>query len=193
MTLPAGFRLFRIASLSRPVVRLVLLALGLWRLTSIAASAYPLPSQAVPFTICKESTTWTRPTASQQAKIWSDARYADHGAKAYEWNHQFLLVPPDSTSIQYHAGNEAGLWTEDTLSPTCDDATYKHNDEWVGAWILLHRVKNIQADGSVYTITVEPTAKGFQSIIFRRIAPKMSFRFVDVKGRMLDEVRNFGD
>jgi hypothetical protein len=190
MTASARFRLFRIALLFRPAVRLLLIALGFWRLTSLAVSAYPLLSQSVPFTICKESTTWTRPTASQQAKIWSDARYSDHGAKAYEWNHQFLLVPPDSTSIQYHAGNEAGLWTEDTFSPTCDDAKYKHNDEWVGAWILLHRVKNIQADGSVYTITVEPTAKGFQSIIFRRIAPKMSFRFVDVKGRMLDEVRN---
>jgi hypothetical protein len=100
MTAPACFRLFRIASLFRPAVRLVLIAVGLWRLTSLAVSARPLPSQAVPFTICKESTTWTRPTASQQAKIWSDARYSDHGAKAYEWNHQFLLVPPDSTSIQ---------------------------------------------------------------------------------------------
>ena len=190
MAASARFRLFRIASLFRPAVWPVLIALGLWRLTSLAVSAYPLLSQAVPFTICKESTTWRRPTASQQAKIWSDARYSDHGAKAYEWNHQFLLVPPDSTSIQYHAANEAGLWTEDTFSPTCDDAKYKHSNEWVGAWILLHRVKNIQADGSVYTVTVEPTAKGFQSIIFRRLAPKMSFRFVDVRGRMLDEVRN---
>jgi hypothetical protein len=191
MTAPARFRLFRITALFRPAVRLVLVALGLWRLTPPAAGAYPLLSQTVPFTICRESTTWTRPTASQQAKIWSDARYSDHGANAYEWNHQFLLVPPESASIQYHAGNEAGLWTEDTLGPgTCDEAKYKHDDEWVGAWILLHRVKNIQADGSVYTISVEPTAKGFQSIIFRRIAPTMSFRFVDVTGRMLDEVRN---
>jgi hypothetical protein len=99
---------FRIASLFRPAVRLVLIAVGLWRLTSLAVSAYPLLSQAIPFTICKESTTWTRATASLQAKIWSDARYSDHGAKAYEWNHQFLVVPSDSTSIQYHAGNEAG-------------------------------------------------------------------------------------
>jgi hypothetical protein len=190
MAAPARFPLLRVASLFRPAARLVLIALGLWRLTSLAVSA-PLPSQAVPFTICKESTTWTRPTASQQAKIWSDARYSDHGAKAYEWTHQFLLVPPDSASIQYHARNEAGLWTEDTFSSRiCDEAKYKHNDEWVEAWILLHRVNNIQADGNVYTIAVEPTAKGFQSIIFRRIAPKMSFRFVNVKGRMLDETRN---
>ena len=136
MAAPARFPLLRVASLFRPAVRLVLIALGLWRLTSLAVSA-PLPSQTVPFTICKESTTWTRPTASQQAKIWSDARYSDHGVKAYEWTHQFLSVPPDSTSIQYHAGNEAGLWTEDTFSPTCDDAKYKHSDEWVEAWILL--------------------------------------------------------
>jgi hypothetical protein len=190
MTAPARFQPFRVVSLFRSAVRLVLIGLGLWRLTSLAVGAYPVLSQAVPFTICKESTTWTRPTASQQAKIWTDARYSDHGAKAYEWNHQFLLVPPDSTSIQYHAENEAGLWTENTFSPTCDDAKYRHNDEWVGAWILLHRVKEIQVDRSVYTITVEPAAKGFQSIIFRRIAPKMSFRFVDVKGRLLDEVRN---
>jgi hypothetical protein len=190
MTTPARFRLLRIALLFRPACRLLLIALGFWRLTSLAVSAYPLPSQSVPFTICKESTTWTRPTASEQAKIWNDARYPDYGATAYEWNHQFLLVPPDSTSIQYHAGNEAGLWTENTFSPTCNDAKYAHNDEWVEAWILLHRVKHIRADGSVCTITVEPAAKGFQSIIFRRTAPKMSFRFVDVKGRMLDEVRN---
>jgi len=190
MTGPARFQPFRVVSLFRSAVRLVLIALGLWRLTALAVGAYPVPSQAVPFTICKESTTWTRPTASQQAKIWTDARYSDHGAKAYEWNHQFLLVPPDSTSIQYHAGNEAGLWTENTFSPTCDDAKYRHNDEWVGAWILLHRVKEIQVDGSVYTITVESAAKGFQSIIFRRFAPKMSCRFVDVEGRLLDEARN---
>ena len=112
MTGPARFQPFRVVSLFRSAVRLVLIALGLWRLTALAVGAYPVLSQAVPFTICKESTTWTRPTASQQAKIWTDARYSDHGAKAYEWNHQFLLVPPDSTSIQYHAANEAGLWTE---------------------------------------------------------------------------------
>jgi len=183
--------MLRVTSVFRTAVRVVLVAVGLWPVTSISAGAHPLVSETVPFTICKESTTWTRPTARQQGKIWSDARYSAHGAKAYEWNHQFLLVPPDSASIQYHAGNEAGLWTEDTLSPgTCDEAKYKNNDEWVGAWILLHRVKNIQVDGTVCSVAVERTAKGFQSIIFRRMAPKMSFRFVDVSGRTLDEVKN---
>jgi hypothetical protein len=189
MTAPTRFRLLRVMLPIRPAARLLLIAFGFWRLASLAVSAHPLPSQSIPFTVCKESTTWTRPTASQQAKIWNDARYSDHGANAYEWNHQFLLVPPDSTSIQYHAANEAGLWTENTFSPTCDDAKYKHNDEWIEAWILLHRVKSIQADGSGYTITVEPTAKGFQSIVFRRLEPTMSFRFVDINGRVVDEVR----
>jgi hypothetical protein len=187
MTIPARFRLFR-AVLFRPVVRALLIALGVWRLTVLALAALPSPAQTIPFTVCKESTTWTRPTANEQAKIWNDARYAEHGAKAYEWNHEFLFVPTDSASIQYHMENEAGLWTEGTFSPTCNND--KRNGEWIEAWILLHRVKNIQADGRVYAITVEPTRKGFQSILFERIAPQVSFRFIDLNGRLLDEVKH---
>jgi hypothetical protein len=41
-SLPAA----RIASRFRPAVRLVLIALGLWRLTSLAVSASPLLGQA---------------------------------------------------------------------------------------------------------------------------------------------------
>jgi hypothetical protein len=154
--------------------------------TLVAANASAAPPQSIPFTVCKQSTTWTRPSADQQSKIWNDPRYSAHGAKAYEWSHNFLLVPPDSTSIQYHAENEAGLWTEGIFSPTCDKPVYKQNEDWVEAWILLYRVKKIEADGSVYTITVEPARKGFQSVMFKRIAPNASFRFVDGKGRLLD-------
>ena len=84
-------------------------------------------------------------------------------------------------------GNEAGLWTENTFSPICNHD--KRNDEWNEAWILLHRVKRIDFEGSVYAITVEPTTKGFQSILFKRLAPRVSFRFIDVNGRLLDKVK----
>ena len=178
----------RAASSLHPAVQTLLIALGFGRLFSLFISGFAATSQPVPFIVCKESATWTRPTAAQQAKIWNDPRYADHGANAYEWNHEFLFVPPDSASIQYHMANEAGLWTENTFSPTCNND--KRNDEWNEAWILLHRVKRIDFEGSVYTITVEPTKKGFQSILFKRLAPKVSFRFIDVNGRLLDEVKN---
>jgi hypothetical protein len=179
--------MFRTSSLPRTIVQPLLIASGLVRLSFPFINTFAATSQSVPFIVCKESITWTRPTAAQQAKIWNDPRYSDDGANAYEWNHEFLLVPVDSASIQYHMGNEAGLWTENTFSPTCDND--KRNDEWNEVWILLHRVQRLDFEGSVYTITVEPTAKGFQSILFKRFASNMTFRFIDVSGRLLDEVK----
>jgi hypothetical protein len=174
----------------RTTIRILAGAVGIWGLTSlVAVGAFAVPAQTIPFTVCKESATWTRPTASQQARIWNDRRYAEIGARAYEWTHDFLLVPPDSASIQYHMENQAGLWTEGISSPTCNND--KRGDEWIEAWILLYRVQRIDTDSNVYTITVEPTAKGFQSILFRRTsASNATFRFVDANGRLIDEARN---
>ena len=75
------------------------------------------------------------------------------------------------------------------VKPAIDAPQYKQNDQWVETWVLLHRVRRIQAQGSVYTVTVEPTTKGFQSIIFKRLAPHVTVRFVDTKGRVLEDVK----
>ena len=93
--------MFRAASSLRPTIQILLIVLGFVRLFAVFISAFAATSQPVPFIVCKESATWTRPTAVQQAKIWNDPRYADHGANAYEWNHEFLFVPPHSANIQY--------------------------------------------------------------------------------------------
>jgi hypothetical protein len=197
------FLWFRAGLAFRPVVLSLLIAVGVWRLGLMAATALPsspvqstirvysMQSIIVPFTVCKQSTTWTRPTPEDQAKIWNDPRYARPGVQnSHEWTHEFLLVPPDSTSIQGEIEDEAGLWTEGTFDPKCDAPQYKQNDEWVMAWILLHRVRSIRASSSLYTITVDPTSKGFQSIIFKQLAPNMTVRFVDPQGRVLEEMKN---
>src|SRR3989442_743769 len=116
MTSLDRFQLFFASPRLRRIFLAFAITLGSLRLLSMTISALGATAQSVPFTLCKESTTWTRPDASQQARIWNDARYSDHGAKAYEWNHDFLLVPTDSASIQYHMENEAGLWTEGVSS-----------------------------------------------------------------------------
>lgn len=192
------FRCFQAGLIVRRLILIAVLIIGVYRLAIMAAgrpvqfpSVYAIQPVNVPFTVCKQSTTWTRPTAEQQqATVWSDPRYASIGAKAYEWTHAFLLVPPDSADMQGQVEDEAGLWTEGTWAPTCDKPEYKNDDQWVMAWILQHRVTSIKAAGGVYTITVEPTAKGFESIIFKKLAPKMSVRFVDPQGRVLEEVKN---
>ncbi|MGH9374366.1 MAG: hypothetical protein ACRD15_22850 [Vicinamibacterales bacterium] len=63
-------------------------------------SATRLSAEPIQFDLCKESTTWTRPTATVQAKLWSDPRYAglDHD-KLWEWTHSFIAIPVDSASI----------------------------------------------------------------------------------------------
>jgi hypothetical protein len=196
-----SFRLFRSALILRRIILFALIAIGACRLGLMAAGALSAPQRApktysmgsinIPYTVCKESTMWTRPTPEQQAKVWNDSRYPGRSPRnTYAWTHEFLLVPADSTDMQGTAEDEAGLWTEGTFGQKCDDANYKHNDQWVMAWILFHRVRSIQVTGGVYTIKVEPTAKGFQSIIFKRLAPKMNIRFVDQNGKVLEEVKD---
>ena len=187
------FRWFRAGLALRRIIPVTLIVLGLCRLALMAAGS---PAQTVikrtdvPFTVCKQSATWTLPTPEQQARIWNDPRYAGHDLKnSHEWTHDFQLVPPDSASIQGEVQDETGLWIEGVWDRKCDNEEYKHDDQWIMAWILLHRVQSITAADGVYTIRVAPTAKGFQSIIFKRLSPNMSVRFIDPQGKVLDEVK----
>ena len=77
-------------------------------------AARPLVAETIPFDICAESTTWTRPTPEVQAKIWNDGRYGDEARTAYDWTHNFLVSDPESASIPYHMANISGLWTART-------------------------------------------------------------------------------
>jgi hypothetical protein len=47
-------------------------------------------------------------------------------------------------------------------------------------------VKEIQHDNNTYTITVEPTGGGFQSIMFRRLNPRAVLRLVTPDGKELE-------
>ena len=165
-----------------PLIPLTALAM----LGSPARAGGSAQSTSVPFVVCKESATWTRPTADQQAHIWEDPRYAELGANAYEWTHDFIVVAL-STGFQSQVADKAGLWMENVVGPSPSCAAAKRIEEWVGTWILLHRVISITADGSVYTIIVEATGKGYQSIVFKRVAPTVTFRFVDMNGLVLGQ------
>jgi hypothetical protein len=144
-------------------------------------------AESVPFTVCKESRTWTRPAPYVQEKIWNDSRYL--GLKPenlWEWMHDFIMVPTNSASIQYHTENTSGLWTEGVFSPRCNSD--KKDTEWIAVWVLLHRVRSIEIAGNTYSVRVDPTAKGFQSILIKRVHPLGTLRFVDANGRVIDRI-----
>src|SRR5207247_11397943 len=51
----------------------------------------------------------------------------------------------------------------------------------------LHRVIQLTRDANTHTITVEPTAKGFQFIFIRRLNPSAVLRFVTPHGKELEK------
>jgi len=101
--------------------------------------AKPLAAESIPFEVCAESTTWTRPTPEVQAKIWNDARYKDEAGTAYAWTHNFIALEPESASIPYHLMNESGLWTAIGTFAKCYSPP-RRGYEWIEVWALLHRV-----------------------------------------------------
>src|SRR5689334_4986920 len=75
--------------------------------------AQPLTAQqSIPFDVCWESTTWTRPTPEVQAKIWNQGRYSGSGPTDFYWTHNFIVLDdPLSASGFDHLHNLTGLWT----------------------------------------------------------------------------------
>jgi len=133
--------------------------------------------------------TWTRPAPEVQAKIWKDARYGDDARTAYDWTHDFLVSDPESASIPYHMENISGLWTARTNPGECHSANKPHRSglEWIEIWVLLHRVKEIRHDNNTYSITVEPTGRGFQFVVIRRLNPSAVLSFVTPDGKELEK------
>ena len=73
-------------------------------------------AESVPFQVCAESTTWTRPSPELQTnKIWNDARYKGFGKDAYAWTHDFLVLDYFmNVSLMVGVTNLSGLWTVKT-------------------------------------------------------------------------------
>lgn len=146
----------------------------------------PAVAQSVPFDICGESTTWTRPSPEVQAKIWNDPRYKDFARDDYAWTHNFLVIlDPESTNASGYLRNLSGLWTAepDKADPDPKCNAPRRGYEWIAVWSLLHRVKEVRRDANTYTITVEPAGKGYQSVFIRRMNPSAILRFVTPDGR----------
>ena len=152
--------------------------------------AEPLAAQPIPFDICAESTIWTRPTPEVQAKIWNQGRYSGSGPTDYHWTHNFIVLDyPLSASGFDHLHNLTGLWTAVSGGfGKCDQKVPPNPSQWIEVWVLLHRVKEVTHTNNAYTITVEPTGIGFQSVLIRRLNLSAVLRFVTPDGRELERL-----
>jgi len=146
-------------------------------------------AQNIPFEVCVESSSWVRPSPEVQAKIWNDPRFRKFARDAYAWTHDFILIDdPQSTSVTGMFSKLSGLWTaESELVDTCSSRNEQRSGfEWIEIWVFLHRVKDVSREANTYTVTVEPTGRGFQSIFIRRLNLSAVLRFVSTDGKQLD-------
>lgn len=150
----------------------------------------PLVAQIIPFDVCAQSNTWTRPTREVEAKIWNEGRYSGSGPTDYYWTHNFIVLDdPLSASGFDHLHNLTGLWTAVSEAfNKCDEKIGPNGSEWIEVWILLHRVRQVTHADNTYTVTVEPTGRGFQSILIRRLNPSAVLRFVTPDGKELEKL-----
>ena len=145
-------------------------------------------AQSLPYELCAQSTTWVRPSPEEQAKIWNDPRYDASDRTAPAWTHDFIVDYPESASIGYDLMKLSGLWTAPIKALyKCREKTGPNGSQWIEMWVLLHRVKEITQADNTYTVTVEPTGRGFQSVFIRRLNPSAVLRFVTPDGRELDK------
>lgn len=166
----------------RPPLVAMVFGLGLTGLLLLACSAQPVfvatdphvaavdTAVTVPFTTCQASTTWVRPSETEQAEHdWSRGRYA---GVPIEKLRQFF----QQDFYEYYGGNSEmgtawpglGLWTA-TEAYACDVEARERRLVWqleVEIWSLYHAVERVVQSGDVYTVTVVPVTAGYQVVRF---------------------------
>lgn len=159
-------------------------------------SGIAVQGEQVPFEICGESTTWSRPSEEEQkAKWWDFGRYAGGSDEVikYPWTHDFF-VAYGNASGEYDLINLSGLWTlagdvrSKCIEPERQDAILKLQKAEV--WVLLQRVRSIRRVGTDYYIIVEPADKGVQFVQFPRPEQQvpLTLHFVTEDGQEVDKI-----
>ncbi len=165
--------------------------------TSAPQGVPPVAAQnvQVPFEICGESTTWTRPSEDEQnIKWWTFGRYAnmDKELRQSFWTRNFFVVYGHA-SPEFDVTNLSGLWTlpegvqQKCFEPQCHDAVLKL--EKAEVWVLLHAVKSVKRQDTIYVVVVEPTSRGAQFVQFPRPGQvPLTLQFTTQDGRELDKI-----
>jgi len=158
----------------------------------------PVPI-TVPFKVCGEATSWTRPSqAEQQREIRTLPRYTTgldqeplHGLYQ-RFQRQFIFTfTAYGISLRLEPIYLSGLWTVQSTLRNCydpDRIARLNNGQLAEVWILLHRVVSLQWLGDRYVMVVEPAAKGVQFIQFPRSDrdPFLPLQVITRDGKSLD-------
>lgn len=153
--------------------------------------------EAVPFQVCLQNPTWTRPAEEEQRKrVWQDPRYAGEEAlKTHpRWQENFLLYSggarDEGLLIEW-----GGFWKEQgrierSTADLCRERQYTVSvGQQVEIWLKYHHVLQVQRLGKTFVLVVEPHAQGFEAINFNRTAAEpLVFIFVAPDGKELRRI-----
>lgn len=148
------------------------------------------------FDVCFESRNWVRPSDAQQAAALRDRRYVRGDGSPvslahYCWTHNFFVFGDASATLENVFRRLTGLWTAVPAANQCDDTAMGRLRLGTGAelWLLFHRVVSVEARGSEFDVSVQPTTTGFQIVnVTRPAGTSATFRFLDPGGKLLDTV-----
>lgn len=132
------------------------------------------------FLVCSETNNWQRPSPEQQQKqLAEDDRYdgllqdKDFQQLANQfWQHNVLSFTTYGLSARMEPINLSGLWSvSDEIWANCyshDEGSAINEGTLAEAWLMHHKVVDLQWQDDHYVMVVEPSNQGMQVVQFAR-------------------------
>ena len=123
--------------------------------------------------VCEESKLWERPSDEQQERRF--ARYRRYRNQAILesvwWVRDFIFYQGHESDRELEVYDLSGAWAAPDETRHCNDADWRRQIEenlFLELWVFNHELLTVVREANVYTVTVEPTGKGYQLVRFRR-------------------------
>ncbi|MEM8614671.1 MAG: hypothetical protein AAGF93_21865 [Cyanobacteria bacterium P01_H01_bin.105] len=132
------------------------------------------------FLVCSETNNWQRPSLEQQQKqLAEDDRYdgllqdKDFQQLANQfWQHNVLSFTTYGLSARMEPINLSGLWSvSDEIWANCyshDEGSAINEGNLAEAWLMHHKIVDLQWQDDHYVMVVEPSNQGMQVVQFAR-------------------------
>ncbi len=172
-------------------------------LVSTAEAVAPQPqttstsdiAETTAFSVCSEATNWQRPNLDQQQKqLSTDERYSallqdkDFQQLANQfWQHDVLSFTTYGLSARMEPINLSGLWAvADDVWANCysnNEGSAINEGNLAEAWVINHRVVDVQWQNDHYVMVVEPSSAGMQVVQFARLESESELPLTVVTGQ----------
>ena len=148
--------------------------------TADAVVNQPQTATSIAFSVCSEASDWQRPSLEQQTKqLATDERYsALLRDKEFQqladqfWQHDILSFTTYGLSARMEPVNLSGLWSvSEEVWSNCysqDEGSAINAGSLAEAWVMNHRVVDVQWENERYVMVVDPNHQGMQVVQFER-------------------------